>query len=134
MKHITLIAIVTVLTLCGCDVKTPEQATTAEQARVIANQENLDNPEIIGQLPDGRPLYAAFVKKSDLGITHTVYWAGNDVTLTQDSKTPITSSTIGPALKDMVILDGQRLDPSEVRQALTRDEDHRRAHESRNHR
>lgn len=105
------------LASCG-DSRTPQQ-TNAD------NQLALDNPEAIGRLPDGRVLYHSTIKVKGIDRSQEIYYAGTDLTVNVGGKVPQVRAIIS-APRDIVIIDGQRYDVNEVRQALVRDEDQRR--------
>lgn len=107
------------LASCGSSDKEPDR-------RAFDNQQALNTPEVIGRLPDGRILYHSQVRLSGVTTPQQIFYAGSDMTLnTVSLKVPVSRTLVGE-VKDVVILDGQRYDAAEVKQALVRDEDQRR--------
>lgn len=130
---ISALVFATAFALSGCDTRSDEQ-------KQRDNAYSLSNPEIVGQTPDGRLVYHSTITVSSSSYAQEIYFVGSDVTTNRiqetgsgKSKSRHTEVTAyldkHAQIPDVVILNGQRLDPNEVQQALTRDEDARRAEE-----
>jgi hypothetical protein len=131
MKHITLLAIVAFLTACA----------PSPQEIYRGNKMELAEPTQIGKLKDGRIVYHSAIRLQGVSETQHLFVAGADLTINRDesvynpsTKTShnehTTTAFIGGDCKpdgDIVVINGVRMDPQEVEQALTRDEDVQRA-------
>lgn len=89
-----------------------------DQQRAADNQMALNNPEVIGTLPDGRALYHSTIYLK--GAEHTpqeIYYAGTDLTINGGGKAaPVRAISGG---YPSIIIDGQRYGLDEVRAAVS---------------